>query len=910
MYKTKSFRRTLLFGFMVSTFIPLACLGYISYTYLGYKIDEFGNQRNILLARTVATEMSSYLRNPLTILRQAAIILESEYLDDTEINEVLNEISWESDYLESVYVINRDKKITHIGLDQQYEAIIDNFLGMDLSSLSILRNVEFLQGPYWSNSFLSPVSGEKSIALILPAGKQRYIIGLINIQYLHSSISTSSARKDTSIIVLDDTGKPVFHPQLETVQEQRNFANILPYQEAQLGNFGTYEFMLNTTPCLGSTSNISETKWLVIVVQPMAVAKRPLRNMTKYFGLAAVFSVLLVIYLAIRQSQRLIRPLEDLQKNIQAVAEGDYQADISKQSHEEFESVARHFRHMAQAIERREQLLEVNEERLVSLLEVHNLKELSESELLEFALEQAVSLTRSEVGFLHILAGDESNIINTFWSRNSEEFSLQHGFSHTALDKFGFGRECIGERKIIINNGLTEYSSTILEEITLDVERQLSVPIFDGEKIVAVVGVVNKENLYDRTDSRQLSLYFNHTWDIVQQKRYERERSRMGEQLAYAQKLEAIGTLAGGIAHDFNNVLMVILGNTELAKDNIDNPEKISEDLDQIFQGALRARDLVNQILAFSRDKSEGLKPLDIKPIVKEAIKLLRSSLPANIEIRQNIAKDSFSVVSEPEQINQLIMNLSTNAYQAMIGREGVLQIDLESIVIQENLYNRGKMAVTAGQYMRLTVSDTGMGIPDDLRDRIFEPYFTTREKERGTGLGLAVVHGIVKGLKGAITVDSAKGKGTVFKVYLPIAKIESQTEDQIVSGSLPGGDEHILYIDDDEFVVQVNKKILESLGYSVTAFQSSVEGYDHFCKNSQRYDLVITDMAMPAMSGDVLSEKILAVRGDIAVILCTGFSETLNEQKVREIGIAEVLMKPVTKFDLALTVRKILGFG
>ncbi|MEE4241016.1 MAG: response regulator, partial [Desulfopila sp.] len=365
-----------------------------------------------------------------------------------------------------------------------------------------------------------------------------------------------------------------------------------------------------------------------------------------------------------------------------------------------------------------------------------------------------------------------------------------------------------------------------------------------------------------------------------------------------------------GIAHDFNNVLMVIIGNTEMAKDNVDKPDKVLNDLEEIFKGALRARDLVNQILVFSRDNAEGLKPLDVRPLVKEAVKLLRSSVPANITIKQDITEESFPVVAEPGKINQLLMNLCTNAYQAMAGIEGDLCISLQPVTLNDDLQSKGKMAVPAGKYMLLAVEDSGKGIPQELLNRIFEPYFTTREKERGTGLGLAVVHGIVKGLKGAIVVESEHGKGSNFKVYLPVAQAETVSEEHIVSGALPGGNERILYVDDDEGVALVNSRILESLGYRVSTYLTSTEAYHIFTQDPQMYDLVITDLDMPGMTGDVFAAKIRALRNDIPVILCTGYSERIDKEKAAEMGISELMMKPLTRLDLALTVRKILGFA
>ncbi len=910
MFKIKTFKRSLLLGFMLATFLPLLCLGTISYYYLNQKIEEYGERTNRLVAETVATEISSYLRNSLNVLEQVGILLRSDHLQLVETAAILDMIVTESDYIETLYVVDRTRRIINIGLTNEYNEERKKHLGGDLASLNIFVNIEFLLGPYWSNTYVSPFSGRKSSALIFPSAGDQFIIGIVDIEYLHSYIESRWEQRDTLTIVVDEYGETVYRPGSAKLEGQQNIAATIPFKEAQLGIFGNYEVMLGNTAFIGSTANIAETNWLVMIVEPLAEANKPLRNMTVFFVVAVVLSAGVVFVLAVRQSKRLVKPLTALQSNIQAVADGDYKAEISQQSHEEFEKVATLFRHMATAIKRREKLLEINEERLVSLLEVHNLKQLGENEMLEFVLEQAVRLTRSEIGYLHILDEEGREIKLTLWSKNIEDFCKRYRFSMEKMNAADFGRKSIAARKNVLRNKQKTLVDASAADIGFTISRQLSVPIFDGRKMVAVVGVLNKKTDYDNTDARQLSLYFNHTWDILQQKRFERDRGRLAEQLAQAQKLEAIGTLAAGIAHDFNNVLMVILGNTEMAKDNVDKPEKIKNDLEEIFKGALRARDLVNQILAFSRDNAEGLKPLDMRPIVKEAIKLLRSSMPATITIRQEITEESSAVVAEPGKINQLIMNLCTNAYQAMEDGGGDLFIAFQPKILDKALHSNGKMVVAAGRYMLLVIGDSGKGIPEEMIDRIFEPYFTTREKERGTGLGLAVVHGIVKGLKGAITVESELGKGSTFKVYLPVAQTETLTEDQIISSALPGGDERILYIDDDESVALVNSRILESLGYTVFTYVSSTAAYTHFCEQAELYDLVITDMDMPEMTGDVLAAKILEVRRDIPIILCTGYSEKIDARKAEELGIRELMMKPLTRLDLALTIRKILGFG
>jgi signal transduction histidine kinase/HAMP domain-containing protein len=906
----KTFKQSLLFGFMLATFLPLFISGYFSYSYLSYKIKESGQHNNELLAANVAGEISSYLQNPLITLKQAAILLGVHKHNTKEINDFLNSTVVKSDFLEIIYVIDHKKIVKNIGLADEYQNLRDSYLGMDLSGLSILRNIEYLQTPYWTHSFLSPISGEKSIALIYPNEDGYFFVGLFNIGYFHSIVDNDSRESGIEIIVLDDVGKSIFHPDLQKVKEQYNLANIQPFLEAQIGIFGTYDFEVSNEKFIGSTSNIPETKWLVMVTQPLAIAHQPIRRLGNLFLFAIILSIVIVVPLALRQSKRWLRPLRDLQENIRAVADGEYHEKIAKQPHEEVELVATHFRRMAAAIGRREKLLEINEERLVSLLELHNTKQLAEEELLEFALEQAVKLTRSVVGYLHFLESDENNFNRTLWSLETKSFCQGNGFTSAFLAKEGLWNESIRKRDYVIQNTINKKNIEKSPNAVIAViPRQLSVPIFDDNKMVAVVGVFNKNSDYDATDARQLSLYISNTWDIIQQKRSDRDRTHLSEKLAQAQRLEAIGTLAGGIAHDFNNVLMVIMGNTELARDNIKSPEKIQLDLNEIFKGALRARDLVNQILAFSRASSEGLKPFDIKPIVKEAVKLLRSSIPTTIEIQQNIAVESKHVLSEPGQINQLIMNLCTNAYQAIGKMTGVLGISLQPTVLEHDLIRDGKVMACSGEYMQLTVSDTGKGIPQENMERLFEPYFSTREKEQGTGLGLAVVHGIVKSLNGAITVDSQLGEGAKFTIYLPIVEEEGPVDSQAIIGNLPRGDEHILYVDDDTSVTSVNSRMLESLGYTVSAFHSSSLALESIIKNQADYDLIITDMEMPDMTGEELARRILQHCEDVPVIICTGFSENMDEKLAQEIGVKELLMKPLTKLDLALTVRKVLGF-
>ncbi len=386
----------------------------------------------------------------------------------------------------------------------------------------------------------------------------------------------------------------------------------------------------------------------------------------------------------------------------------------------------------------------------------------------------------------------------------------------------------------------------------------------------------------------------------------EREKEDLSLQLRQVQKMEAIGTLAGGIAHDFNNILAPIIAYTELSLMYIKPESEIRKYLEGILAAGSRAKDLVQQILSFSRKTEQERKPTHLSPLIKETMKFLRSSLPSTIDLRLDVKTESDTVLADPTEVHQVLMNLCTNAYHAMMDKGGTLEVilRLESLSREEAKEIPG---LEAGEYVVLRVKDTGHGIDTAVLERIFDPYFTTKEVGRGTGLGLSVVHGIVTASGGAVRVQSIKNAGTTFAVYWPLIEKQAAAASQREASLLPKGSERILLVDDDVWVAEVCRSMLERLGYRITLKTDSEAAMEEFRANSHTYHLVISDMTMPHLTGADLAKAFLAIRSELPFILCTGFSELIDEAKAREIGIRALIMKPIEFSVLAETVRAVL---
>lgn len=396
------------------------------------------------------------------------------------------------------------------------------------------------------------------------------------------------------------------------------------------------------------------------------------------------------------------------------------------------------------------------------------------------------------------------------------------------------------------------------------------------------------ERLYPIIEMDQLTAIGGISQNITALKEGDFERRKLQAQLYQAQKLESLGNLAGGIAHDFNNILAAIIGYTELAMSHTQESTQLAEDLGEIYRGGIRAKDLVHQILQFARQTEEEKGAFNIEMVVKEVTKFIRSSIPSNITINENVLANG-QVYGNETQIYQVLLNLCTNGYQAMDPDGGILSITIEDV---DNM-----------QQVKMVVSDTGCGIDSSILNSIFDPYFTTKSQNNGSGMGLAVAHGIIKSHGGTISVESQSGKGSTFTVLLPV--IAGGDIQPVVAKTSVGGNESILFVDDEEPITRMSQKVLEKLGYSVETCNHSVKALEIFSMNPQSFDLVITDMTMPVMTGDKLAQEMMRIRPDIPVILCSGFNKNINSEMAQDLGVKLLVEKPLILTDFSQAIRE-----
>ncbi len=589
----------------------------------------------------------------------------------------------------------------------------------------------------------------------------------------------------------------------------------------------------------------------------------------KKFILLAGFCVLAAtiittfLFITFLLKRHLVQPLQNLQQDMESLAEGKFRQSSIRGQKAEIQNIINVFNGMASSLAQREkdqqkaeQESRESQERYISLF--------NDSKDSIFTTTKEGDFVDINPAMLKLLGYTRDEIFERKAS-DIYENSNDRGSLAKALEDEGSVDDY--QIKLVTKNGKVK-----------DCLLSASLWLSDSGEILGYQGIIR---------------------DITKQKQLER-------QVYQSQKMEAVGTLAGGVAHDFNNILGVMLGYAELALVDLPPGSSFASDLENILEAGNRAKDLVQQILAFSRQTTIERIPIQLQSPIKEALKMLRASIPTSIEIKEDIDSECGVVLADPTQIHQVLMNLCMNANHAMEKTGGILKVSLKSVRVDKD--NRlADMDLKPGEYVELSVADTGTGIGPQVLDRIFEPYFTTKGVGRGTGMGLAIIHGIITDCGGVITVDSELGKGSSFHVYFPVvAQEEKPRHEEVVQVTY--GNERVLFVDDEELLVKMGQDILQRLGYQVTVRQSSIEALATFQADPDAFDVVITDQTMPGINGIDLARRILQIRPEMPIILCTGYSNLIDEETAKALGIKEFTLKPVSINTTAGLLRKVLA--
>ncbi len=851
----KSLKNVLTLNFILVAVIPILVIGLASLSLLTQNLSSEIRTKNLSLAKSLSSEVDMFLSHPVATLKMVVDIVDKDQLvSQKSINNFLESIVRNHNLFDMVQILDSHGNIKFIA------PFNGEFSNINMSHFPFYDATLKTKSHFWSQTFISMQTGLPTLTVSVPMS-QGMVVGYLNLNILTTISDKVEIGQNGYAIIADQEGNVLSHPIYKNVSEQRNIKNLKIVREGLAGNEGTYLDMLDHNQVIGSISIIPQTKWLVIIIQKYSEAFAPVIKIKIMLFWSVVLTAALAIFIAIKSLQKTLLPFSYLITSVKHVTNSNYDAAESiPLSYDEINELSHSFEIMTNAVKDRQQSLQESERLYRSLIET-----------LPYGIQ-------------------ENNLegIITFTNPAYEKIMECHS------------GDLIGER---IWDLKKSESSKIEQQKYLEkiIEYQPPpTPYFTQIKTKKgnIVDIQIDWN-YKRDNDQILLGFISIITDITDQKILE-------ENLRQAQKMEAIGTLTGGIAHDFNNILTAILGYTELVQCDLKPDSEQWKDLDSVIRAANRAKDLVKHMLTFSRKSEHQKMPMKVSLVMIEALKLLRASIPTTIEIIQDIDENSGYIFADPTQIHQVLMNLCTNASHSMENHGGILEVTLKVVKLSENdiLLNPD---LKPGQYLEICVRDSGTGISPDVLNRIFDPFFTTKDTGRGTGMGLSVVHGIVKNHRAMIKVDSKLGVGTRFYVYFK--KIQKNTPQIIknTSNHLPSGNERILVVDDEITLTKMIKTVLVRLGYNVTTKTNSLEALSLFYSQPDNFDLIITDQTMPQMTGRELTIKILACRPDIPVILSTGFSSTINQEKAMNIGAKAFFMKPFENKELAIIVRKVL---
>ncbi len=859
--KITSLRKQLL---IMSGILAITLSG-LTFWLSGYVLDLFNqdiSRRNLNLSQAMAEHTEHLLSRPVQELAKLMELIEMKHLlEDVVIQKELDDILRFNPFFELIQLLNNQGQVTHVAPYKR------DHVGLDMSSHPYFRSVrEMTAGQssrraIWSDGFISSQTGALSATISVPF-KSGVVIAQLNLDQLSSILQISAIGKGGFAAVTDTRGVVMAHSDKSMVKKSVNIANLESVKRGLKGEAGSWDETWKHQKGMASVTTIDMNRWIVIIFQPDSISRAIVSRVEQASLILIVIAFLIFLIVQYFILAKLMSPLKTFEDQSRRVADGEYHHKIVP-DYRELAPLTQSFNTMADRIRFRERELIESEEKYRAIFEGAK-----EGIMLIDPATRKIHFTNSSIR--QMLGYDKQGI--------EDKDILDLCLKDDEKDTHG-----------ILTRILTQHETDTVALPFSDINGDVHFMEMSASA-VSLKGV------------SFLCAFFS---DVTQKLKMEAEKEDLEIQLLQTQKIEAIGVLAGGIAHDFNNLLFPILGYAEILEEDIPKENAMYGPVREIMSAALRAKDLVSQILVFSRQSEKEIVPIQLQPVLKEAVKLIRSSLPTTISVDLDIDINCGRVVADPTQIHQVVMNLVTNAYHAMQKKGGRLHVSLRQQEIDAKIMKR--LNLPPGPYAVMAFMDTGEGIKKEIMDKIFDPYFTTKSVEKGTGLGLSVVQGIVKNSDGNIHVISEPGKGTRVNVYLPILQQASEEHGALVAEPEPGGSEAVLLVDDEMSVVNIGKTMLERLGYQVTIHTESERAYELFLSDPDRFDLIISDMTMPGMTGLDLLKGVKKIRPDLPFIICSGFSDQINEKRSRDLGLQGFISKPIVRRELALKVRHAL---
>lgn len=853
--RPRRFASSLSVNFALVAIVPILGVSVLVVAYLRSATVAEAESRNLLLARAVGAQVEVFLREPLAVLQNLRATLRSDRrLTDEEIEVALASHVRHSELFESVYLLDRSGRVAAAGLQGDLADYRQDYIGLDLSHKDYYRRALETGETAWSRTSLSLLTGNMSVALCLVVD-ERTLVGNFNFDILSYFSRRLRIRDRLTVMIVDGHGDVIVHPDPELSGGYLNIFRLEPIRRALEGEEGTYRYTFEGEDFLGSVVNVPGPGWYALVAQNADVVFSPIRNTMLILTLGLLAAGLAALPASFVLARRFSRPFTDLTDRARGItAGGKYVPPGDSSDVIEIDEMTASFATMAAAVAERESRLRESEEKYRLLFEnANDAIFIAQEGKIPFANPRTEEMTGRSAAFL---------AENTF-------AEIIHPEDRPAVME-RHRRRLTGE----------------------DVERNYSFRILhtDGRTIWGFINSILIE-----WEGRPATLNF--VRDISEQKSLE-------AQAFQAQKLEAIGTLAGGIAHDFNNLLQAIQGYAEICLMQADDDNPMLADLREIVQAAQRGGELTRQLLLFSRKVDSRTQPVDLNEQIQRTARILERILPRMIEIRLNLAARLSLASADPSQMEQVLMNLAVNARDAMPDG-GTLTIETRSLFL---VAAGGEHPVSEpGDYVMLSVSDTGTGIAGDDLPHIFEPFYTTKSAGRGTGLGLAMAYGIIKNHNGHIACLSTPGRGTTFKIYLP-ALSSGEDGEQVGKIEAPtGGEETVLLVDDERSVLEIAEKILNTFGYDVLTARDGEEALEVYDARREDVSLIVLDMIMPGMGGMQCLKELLRRDAGVRVLISSGFAGGGTAREVIEAGALGLIRKPYAVNQLLRVVRAAL---